>query len=86
MLTVAEFLINSENEYNGHKQADIGYVSLDTLLQIVKDLEDSNPPYLFTIQLFYDKSGSIEQKDYWEEGERPDGQRDRLIASFAIVS
>lgn len=84
MLTVADFLMNAKNEYNGHKQTGLGRVSLDTLFQILKDLEDSNPPYLFAIQLFCDKSGSIEQKDYWKEGERPDGHRDRLIAGFEL--
>lgn len=86
MITVADFLMTSENEYNGHKQTEIGGVSLETLLQILKDLEDSNPPYLFAIQLFCDKSGYIEQKDYWKEGERLDGRRDRLIASFELMS
>lgn len=85
MITVADFLMNSENEYNGHKQTEIGGVFLEPLLQILKDLEDSNPPYLFVIQLFCDKSGYIEQKDYWKEGERPDGHRDRLIASFTLI-
>lgn len=86
MITVADFLMNSENEYNGHKQTDIGGVSLETLLQILKDLEDSNPPCLFAIQLFCDKSGYIEQKNYWKDGERLDGCRDRLIASFELMS
>lgn len=83
-MKLAEFLLNSENEYNGHKQIEVGEISLSALRNVVRALEDEDPYHLFMIQLFSDGSGSVEQANYWREREHPSGSINRMIFGFKL--
>lgn len=83
-MKLAEFLLNSENEYNGHKQLEIGDISFKSLRDVVAELDEADPYHIFKIELFSDGSGSVEQTFYWREGEHPDGHIDRTIFGFQL--
>lgn len=83
-MKLSEFLLNSENEYNGHKQIEIGDISFLKLREIVAELEEAEPSYSFKIEMFSDGSGSVSQTCYWREGEHPLGHKDRIIFGFQL--
>lgn len=83
-MKLSEFLLNSENEYNGHKQIELGDISFKSLRAVVSELEEAEPWHSFKIELFSDGSGSVEQVGYWREGEHPCGHRDRIIFGFQL--
>lgn len=83
-MKLSEFLLNSENEYNGHKQTEIGDISFKSLRAVVAELEEADPYHSFKIELFSDGSGSAEQACYWREGEHPNGHKDRTIFGFQL--
>lgn len=84
-MKLSEFLLNSENEYNGHKQIEIGDISFTKLREVVAELEEADPYHSFKIELFSDGSGSVEQTCYWREGEHPNGHTDRTIFGFQLM-
>lgn len=83
-MKLSEFLLNNENEYNGHKQIEIGEISFKSLRAVVAELEEEEPNYSFKIELFSDGSGSVSQTCYWREGEHPNGHTDRVIFGFQL--
>lgn len=83
-MKLATFLLENINEYNGHKQTELGEMTLDDLWKVVEDLKEESPHRPFYIKIFSDGSGSVEQESYWKEGEHPLGHVDRLIFGFQL--
>lgn len=83
-MKLSEFLLNSENEYNGHKQIEVGDISFTKLREVVAELEEADPYHSFKIELFSDGSGSVVQTCYWREGGHPNGHIDRNIFGFQL--
>lgn len=83
-MKLSEFLLNNENEYNGHKQTEIGDISFKSLRAVVAELEKTDPYRSFKIELFSDGSGSVSQTCYWRTGEHPRGHIDRTIFGFQL--
>jgi len=76
------FLLNHKGEFNGHKDIELNYMTLDDGIELCKSLEAyTEDEYMFTLELFSDGSFSIFQKDYWKEGEHSLDHKDRLILS-----
>lgn len=83
--TVAELLLASITEYNGHLQSSVDEITLVDAMQLLEDLYDCEDKYLFALQLFSDSSASIVQIGYWDKGEQVNGDHDRMIVSFERV-
>ena len=83
-MKLATFLLENKNEYNGHKQTELGEMSFDDLWEVIEALQEESPQHLFYMQLFTDGSGSVEQGCYWREGEHPRGCTDRMIFGFQL--
>lgn len=77
MLSFAEFLLNTPNEYAGHKQTEIRGLSIEDGMKLCKELEELEPYYAFVIELWSTGDYTIYQKGYFPEG-NPTG-RDRMI-------
>ena len=77
MIGFAEFLLNTPNEYTGHKQTEIKGLSIEDGMKLCKELEELEPFYSFVVELWSDGNYTIWQKDFFEEG-NPTG-RDRMI-------
>lgn len=77
MLSFAEFLLNTPNEYNSHKQTEIKGLSIEDGMKLCKELEELEPYYAFVIELWSTGDYTIYQKGYFPEG-NPTG-RDRMI-------
>ena len=77
MMSFAEFLLNTPNEYNDHKQTEIKGLSIEDGMKLCKELEELEPFYSFVIELWTDGNYTIWQKEYFPEG-NPTG-RDRMI-------
>lgn len=84
-MKLATFLLENKNEYNGHKQTELGEMTFDELWEVIGALEEESPQHLFFMKLFSDGSGSVEQGCYWKEGEHPLGHVDRNIFGFQLV-
>ena len=76
-MNLAEFLLNTPNEYNSHKQTEIKGLSIEDGMKLCKELEELEPYYAFVIELWSTGDYTIYQKDFFEEG-NPTG-RDRMI-------
>lgn len=85
-MRLATFLLENKNEYNGHKQVELGEMTFEEIRKIMDSLEEESPQHLFYMQLFTDGSGSVEQGCYWREGEHPNGHTDRIIFGFHLKS
>jgi hypothetical protein len=84
MLTLAEFLINAEHEYNGHKQTEISGLSVKKGLKLCRELQKlTDDKYSFTMELWVDGSYTIHQMDYWNKGEHILGDTNRMILSVS---
>lgn len=83
-MKLAKFLLESSNEYNGHKQTELGELTFKKIRKIMKALVKESPHHLFYMKMFDDGSGSVEQGCYWKEGEHPDGHIDRVIFGFEL--
>lgn len=83
-MKLAKFLLESSNEYSGHKQTELGELTFEEIRKIMRALEEETPFHLFHMKLFVDGSGSVEQAFYWEEGEHPLGHVDRIIFGFQL--
>lgn len=80
MISLAEFLLNSKNEYNGHFQTQIAGFSIKKAVKLCKELEKyTNEQYSFVIEVWSDGGLNIYQKDFWKKGEHVLGDTDRLI-------
>ena len=77
MMSFAEFLLNTPNEYQGHKQTEIKGLSIEDGMKLCKELEELEPYYAFVIELWSTGDYTIFQKDFFPEG-NPTG-RDRMI-------
>ena len=77
MMSFAEFLLNTPNEYQGHKQTEIKGLSIEDGMKLCKELEELEPHYAFVIELWSTGDYTIYQKGYFPEG-NPTG-RDRMI-------
>ena len=76
-MNFAEFLLNTPNEYNQHKQTEIQGLSIEDGMKLCKELEELEPYYAFVIELWSTGDYTIYQKDFFPEG-NPTG-RDRMI-------
>ena len=76
-MNFAKFLLETETEYNGHKQTEIKGLSIEDGMKLCKELEELEPYYAFVIELWSTGDYTIWQKDFFEEG-NPTG-RDRMI-------
>ena len=83
-MKLATFLLENKNEYNGHKQTELGEMTFDDLWKVIEALQEESPDHLFYMKLFSDGSGSVEQGCYWREGEHPLGHEDRIIFGFLL--
>lgn len=83
-MKLATFLLENKNEYNGHKQTELGEMTFDDLREVMEALQEESPDHLFFMKIFSDGSGSVEQGGYWKEGEHPLGREDRLIFGFQL--
>lgn len=82
MMTLAKFLIESKDEYNGHKSFSLNKLALSQGIALCKELEEyTNEEYCFVCEVWSDMVFSIVQKDFWSKGEHPEGHIDRLILS-----
>lgn len=79
MISLAQFLLNTKSEYNGHKSTEIRKMSLEDAIQICKDLEKIEPNKSFVVEVWTDGCFDIYEKDAWKSGEHHLGHRDRLI-------
>ena len=76
-MNFAKFLLETENEYAGHKQTEIKGLSIEDGMKLCKELEELEPFYSFVLELWTDGNYTIWQKYFFEEG-NPTG-RDRMI-------
>lgn len=83
-MNLARFLLESSNEYNGHKQTELGELTFEEIRVILEALSEESPHHLFYMKMFNDGSGSVEQAFYWREGEHPRGHVDRIIFGFQL--
>lgn len=82
MITLAKFLLESKDEYNGHKSLSLNKLPLSQGIELCKELEQyTNDEYCFTCEIWSDMGYNISQKQFWKEGEHPSGHIDRLILS-----
>ena len=78
MMSFAEFLLNTPNEYQGHKQTEIKGLSIEDGMKLCKELEElTDNESSFVIELWTDGCYTIYEKDSFPEG-NPTG-RDRMI-------
>lgn len=79
-MNLAKFLLEIDNEYNGHKQSVMKGLTVKQGKKICKALEKyTNQEYSFVLELWTDGCFTIYQKDYWRVGEHPLGDKDRII-------
>ena len=76
-MNFAKFLLETENEYNSHKQTEIKGLSIEDGVALCKELEELESEYSFVLELWSDGNYTIYQKGYFPEG-NPTG-RDRMI-------
>lgn len=82
MMTLAEFLLKTEHEFNGHKQTDIVGMSLEDGLQLCKELEElCDHEHSFVLEVWTTGGFTIYEKDYFPVGHT--GGVDRLILSVS---
>jgi len=80
MISLAEFLLNSNNVYNGHLQTKIKGLSIKKGIRLCKELEEyTNDNYSFVVEVYTDGNFTIWQKDYWKSDEHSLGHLDRMI-------
>lgn len=80
MISLAEFLLNTKHEYNGHLQTEIKGLSIKKGVRLCKELEQyTNDKYSFVLEVWTTGGFSIYQKDYWKPGEHPLNHLDRMI-------
>lgn len=80
MISLAEFLLNTKHEYNGHLQTEIKGLSIKKGIRLCKELEQhTNDEYSFVLEVWSDGNYTIYQKDYWKAGEHPLGHTDRIV-------
>lgn len=80
MVTLAEFLLKTKDEYNGHLQTQITGLSIKKAIRLCKELEAvTDDEYSFVVEVYTDGSFTIWQKDYWKAGEHNLGHIDRMI-------
>ena len=82
-MKLATFLLENKNEYNGHKQTELGKMTFDELWEVIRALEEESP-HSFYMKMYSDGSGSVEQASYWKEWEHLLGHEDRLIFGFQL--
>lgn len=80
-MKLAKFLLNLDNQYNGHFQTTINGLTLKGALKICKELEEyvDRESSFVVVEVWTDGAFTIHQKDFFPE-EHPTG-RDRIILS-----
>lgn len=80
MFNFTKFLLETKNEFNGHKQTEIDGLTDEDIQEIVDDLR-SETDCFFIIQ--NDKEGAyfIYQMDYWKRNDQRPVNLHRLILS-----
>lgn len=79
-MKLAKFLLNLDNQYNGHYQTGIKGLSLKKALKLCKELEEyTNDGSNFVVEVWTDGSFTIYRKDFFPRG-NPTG-RDQMILS-----
>ena len=78
----SEFLLNTNDEYNGHKKTEVSGISFEDAIQIAKDLEDSTRDKIFVVESYTDGCMTILEKDHWRRGEHHLGHTDRIILNI----
>lgn len=76
-MNFAKFLLETENEYAGHKQTVIKGLSIEDGMELCKELEELEPKYSFVLELWTDGNYTIYQKNFFD-ARNPTG-RDRMI-------
>lgn len=76
-MNFAKFLLETENEYAGHKQTEIKGLPVEDGIALCKELEELEPEYSFVLELWTDGNYTIYQKNFFDVG-NPTG-RDRMI-------
>lgn len=88
-IEIGEFILNSEVEYNGHKQFefnDISVSELRSLEQSIQKFSKNNIEVSLYAEFRGGYSYSINEMNYWGEGEHHLGHRDRLLVSGSVVN
>ena len=76
-MNFAKFLLETENEYNSHKQTEVKGLPIEEGMKLCKELEELEPFYSFVVELWSDGNYTIYQKNFFDVG-NPTG-RDRMI-------
>ena len=80
MISLAEFLLKTQNVHNGHLQTEIKGMSFEDAVQLCKDLEEvTDNRYCFVVEYWPEGDMTIYQKQYWNIGEHQLGCTDRII-------
>lgn len=88
-IEIGEFILNSGVEYNGHKQFefnDISVSELRSLEQSIQKFSKNNVEVSLHEEFRGGYSYSINEINYWDEGEHHLGHRDRLLVSGSVVN
>ena len=83
-MNLAKILLNSPQEFNGHKSAEFKGISLKQCIKLCKALEKLEPSYSFVCEVWTDGGVTIYQKDYWPKGKHPTGCVDRIILAVEV--
>lgn len=79
-MKLAKFLLNLDNQYNGHYQTEIKGLSLKKALKLCKELEEyTNDGSSFVVEVWTDGCFTIYRKDFFPEGNQTG--RDQMILS-----
>lgn len=82
-MNICKFLLNIENDYNGHKQTIIKGMTTKQALKLCKKLEKyAKDQYSFVLELYVDGSFTLLQKDYFKSHTL--GHRDRIILGNSL--
>lgn len=88
--SIADFILNVDSEYNGHKQLDFNIsLSITEILELCEELrekleETENFKGFVSYKVFSDGSGSIVAEDYWERGEHHLGHTDKTLLGVGV--
>lgn len=79
MFNFAKFLLETKNEFNGHKQTEINGLTVNDIDRLIGDLEFETGSSFITY--FDEDEYHIYQLDFWEEGDECPVKLHRLILS-----
>lgn len=88
-IEIGEFILNSGVEYNGHKQFEFNDISVSELRSIEQSIQKfskNNVEVSLHEEFRGGYSYSIDEINYWDEGEHHLGHRNRLLVSGSVVN